>query len=260
MAVPVAIAMAAVAAIGAIAGEISKAKSREEAERLRAKMTAELDKLDSETRDLVSAYTGIKTDPSLREGQMRDLTALDDIVANGGNDAQFRANQEMAAADTSMRARGNREAILSDFEQRGMGGSGFSAAAQLGGAAEQATRARLAGVNQASDASQRALAALEQHGNMSGQVRGQDFSEQAQIAQAKDAIARFNTGNKMAISQMRMGVHTPQDALAQGSQDSADYNRYAQSGAQAIGAVGNYANKSGIDDEAYQAWLKSQGK
>src|SRR5690606_33373605 len=52
------------------------------------------------------------------------------------------------------------------------------------------------GLDVAGMAQQRALQAMMERGNMSGQMRGQDFSQQAQIAAAQDAINSFNTANQ----------------------------------------------------------------
>jgi len=57
------------------------------------------------------------------------------------------------------------------------------------------------GLNSAAMSEQRALEAMLQGGNLAGQIRGQEFGEQAQIATAGDAIDKFNALNRIGIQE-----------------------------------------------------------
>lgn len=149
-----------------------------------------------------SAMNDITLDPALRQAQMDALASLQDISSQGGLTAIDKARLNDITQEENARARGAREAILSSAEARGMGGSGMSIAAQLQNAQDSATRASNRGTDVAAQAQQRALDALQAAGQLGGQIGQQDFSQQAQIAQANDAISRFNTQNKQDVSNL----------------------------------------------------------
>lgn len=153
-----------------------------------------------------SAFNDIETDPRLRDNQMESLAALDEIAKGGGRTMADDANLNRIQNEVSAADRGRREAILSNLSARGMGGSGMSLLAQLDSAEAATDRASQSGLDIAAQAQQRALDAILQSGNLSGGIRGQDFGEDAEIAAANDAIAKFNSGLSTQNNQFNTGA------------------------------------------------------
>lgn len=143
-----------------------------------------------------SEMKGISTDPRLKNAQLAALGSLQDIADNKGLTVADKAALNQISSEENARERGQREAILQNAQQRGIGGSGLELAAQLANQQGSATRASQRGFDVAAEAQRRALEAILQSGQLSGQMRSQDFNEQAQIAAAQDAINRFNAANQ----------------------------------------------------------------
>lgn len=146
-----------------------------------------------------SEMSNITLDPNLKKAQMEALTALQDI-GSGGLTTADKANLSRIQNEENAAARGAREAIMSNMEARGMGGSGMSILAQLQNQQDAATRTSQRNLDVAGIAQQRALEALMQGGTLAGNIRGQDFGEQAQKAAAQDAIAKFNAQNQQQVN------------------------------------------------------------
>lgn len=143
-----------------------------------------------------SALAGYEGDPRLRDSQMNSLDALSEIANSGGLTATDRARLNQINNENSAIERGNREAIMQGAQARGVGGSGLELAQQLISGQASAGRQADQGFNVAANAEQRALEALMQSGQLSGQIRGQDFDQEAKKAQAQDIINQFNAANR----------------------------------------------------------------
>lgn len=152
-----------------------------------------------------SKMNQIAVDPRLKNQQLAAMSALDEIVQGGGLTAMDRANLNRVQTDAATQDRGRREAILQSMNQRGMGGSGLELLNQLQSSQAATDRASQQGLDIAGMAQQRALNALMNQGQMAGQMRGQEFGEQAQIAAANDAINRFNAQNQMQAREFNVG-------------------------------------------------------
>jgi len=155
---------------------------------------------------------GVSTDPRLMQAQYDALNQLQEIGQAGGLTAMDRAALNQISQEQNREARGAREAILQQAQARGAGGSGMEILAQLQAQQDAAQRASSRGFNVAGQAQERALQALQQAGGLGGQMQQTQFGQQAQIAQAQDAINRFNTqqrtqsnaGNVTAANQGQM--------------------------------------------------------
>lgn len=241
--------------IGELMSAFEKAKSREEAERIRGQIAEELKNvgdpaLEAQVRQrLGTAFDGVQTDPTLRTAQMGALARLQGITDANGMDPGFRADTENAAMDTAQRDRGHQRAILSDAAQRGTLNSGMTLASQLISASGAADRNRAAGVNAAAAARQRALQAIQATGQLSGGIRGQDFEEESAKARAKDAMEQFNSGNALKLLQQKTNTQMAgieakyggavHDSLQQGAEDAADWRKRGQAGSQVIYSLGS---------------------
>jgi hypothetical protein len=153
-----------------------------------------------------SAMQNVKSDPALREAQMRALAGLQDVSEQGGLTATDKARLGEISQQEMAQQRGQREAILQNARQRGIAGSGLELASQLNNQQASATRQSQQGLNVAAMAQQRALDALMQSGQLGGNIRSQDFEQDARKAAAQDAINAFNTANRTQNSQYNTGV------------------------------------------------------
>lgn len=159
-----------------------------------------------------SEMNGIQTDPNLDKNQMAALAGLEDIVSGGGMSAMDKANLAKIQSEENTAARGQREAILQNAQARGLGGSGLELMNQMQNQQSAATRASQRDLDVAGMAQERALNALMQQGQLSGQMQNQQFNQQAQVAGANDAISRFNAQNQQ--NQMNQNVAARNDAAA----------------------------------------------
>lgn len=137
---------------------------------------------------------------------------LEGIAESGGRTLMDDANLARIASDEQAQSRGAREAIISGANARGVGGSGLELMAQLKNQQDSATRQSQRDLDVASMAEKRALEALIAAGQQSGQMQAQDFGQQSQIAQANDAISRFNAQNQQNQANLNTGVRNDASA------------------------------------------------
>jgi hypothetical protein len=167
-----------------------------------------LEKLESQgelTPEMVDAISqgdtnlkNISTDPRLKDTQMQ---ALQKLVQQGseGLTASDRAAITQINRGVDRDAEARNASILQNMAQRGMSGSGAELAAQLASSQQAMDSANTQGNNLAAQATQRALEATTNAGNLGGQIRSQDYGEAANAAQAQDAIDRFNAANRQQV-------------------------------------------------------------
>lgn len=146
-----------------------------------------------------SSMEDVGTDPALKEAQLGALAELQEIVDGEGLNAQAKARLSQIETEEANQERGQREAILQDARQRGVSGSGIELASLLANQQGSATRQSQRDLDVAALAEQQALEAILNQGDLSSQIRGQEFDEQARIAEAKDAIAQFNAQNRQNV-------------------------------------------------------------
>lgn len=142
-----------------------------------------------------SNYGGISTDPKYKQAQLDALDSLSGIEKSGGLNLTDRANLEKILGNINADERGSREAILADSRSKGSMGSGSELVAQLMNQQDASTKAHSQGLSIAAQAQQRALDAIAKKGSLGGDIRGQEFDEQAKAAAAQDAISKWNAQN-----------------------------------------------------------------
>ena len=148
-----------------------------------------------------TAFEKITTDPALKQNQLRALQELEQIGFDGGLRLQDKAALQDAMMKSQVKERADRDAIAAEMARRGQSGSGFAFAAQLAAQQGAADRAAQNSLSVAAQAQDRALQSIMQGGELAGKIRGQDYEQQAQLAQARDSINRFNTQNLQDIQQ-----------------------------------------------------------
>lgn len=143
-----------------------------------------------------TALANITLDPTQRAAQMAALSKYQQLGQSGYDDTD-RAAIAQTMTQSAQQEQSQRGAILQNAQARGMGGSGAELASQLANQQGAANRNSMAGTQIASAGRQRALEALGQGSTLAGNMQQADFARQAQIAQAKDAVSRFNTQNQV---------------------------------------------------------------
>lgn len=224
--------VAAVAApvVGGLIGGSSASKERKAAEAARAQALAqfagislpdlEAMKLNPElfssagnlTPEMIQLITqgdtalqDVSVDPRLRSSQMSALDQISGISSSGmseGDQAAFELARRNAAAE----AQAKQGQILQNMAQRGQSGSGAELAASLANAQGSADRLQQAQLEEAKARQQARMAALSQQANMAGSLRNADYSEQSNLANARDAISRFNAQNSQQVAQANTGA------------------------------------------------------
>lgn len=172
-----------------------------------------------------SDLNNISLDPNLKKSQMDALQGLQEITEGGGLTGMDRANLQRIKSEEDAAARGKREAIIQNAQARGMGGSGLELMSQMQNQQDSATRNSQRDMDVAGMAQERALQALMQQGQLSGQIQNQDFNQQAQVAGANDAISRFNAQNQQGqINQNVTARNNAQTANLANKQNIANAN------------------------------------
>ena len=139
-------------------------------------------------RELTSQVEFVKDDPQVRDAQMATLLQLQKTGRTGVTD-QSKADINKLRQDTEREAQGRQQAILQQAQMRGEGSAGSDLAAQLMGAQAGNERMSMAREQATASGNQNALQAIAQSGELSGNIRGQDYSQGMGKASAKDVMA-----------------------------------------------------------------------
>jgi hypothetical protein len=156
-----------------------------------------------------SKVAGIKENAELGKAQMGALQLLQQRGSTGLS-PEDRAALNQVRGEVQRDSNAKTQSILQQMQARGMGGSGAELIAQLQAGQSGDDRASAEGDRLAAQASQNALQALTQSGQLAGNIRGQDFDINKQRAAAEDEINRFNTQN--AISRQTRNVGSTNQA------------------------------------------------
>lgn len=180
-----------------------------------------------------SEMAGIATDPALRSAQLNALNKLQEVGDAGGRDAQFMADQARLETDINTNLKGQNDAIMQNLATRGMAGGGSELVARQMNTQNAANRSAQMGMDLKAQAERRALEALMQSGQLSGQMQQQDFNQQSAKAQAADAINKFNAANKQqVISNNVNATNSAQQWNATNTQNTANQNTQVNNQAQ----------------------------
>lgn len=147
-----------------------------------------------------SAMDEISLDPKMREAQLKALAGLQEEVDAGGIGAEDRAVMNELRRDADARSQSEQASILDSMAQRGALDSGAQLAAQLGAQQGSAQRRAESAENEAARMAAGRKQAMMQAANMSSGMEAADFGRQAQQAQAKDIINKFNVSNRQNVA------------------------------------------------------------
>ena len=166
-----------------------------------------------------SHLSQIQQDPALRSAQLNALSKFKQMEDGGGFTAEDRANLNRIQNQAAQAESAQRAALTEQMNARGIGGSGAELAMQLANSQAAANRSNQAGLDVAGQAQQRYFDAIRGRSTLAGQMRAQDWSQQAQAASAQDAIDRFNLGNRFQVAQYNNSLAQQQYANQLGQAD-----------------------------------------
>lgn len=147
-----------------------------------------------------SDMEGIAPDSRAMQAQQAALEQMQQLSRGNLSRADMsRLQAEMRTA--SQQERGQREAIMQNAQERGMGGSGMAAAAALQAQQSGANRAADFAANIEGSIQSRALGALESGARQAGQMRQDSFNEARTRAAAQQARDQYNNANRNAYNQ-----------------------------------------------------------
>lgn len=142
-----------------------------------------------------SALSDVTVDPRLKLAQMSALKTLQE-QGESGLTSQDRMVYNQLRSDLTSQEQARQSSILQNMAQRGTMDSGNQLAQQMLSSQASSRLAQEQGDRLAAQSAQARLAALAQAGQLGGQIRSQDFDEQAKQASAIDAIKQFDITNQ----------------------------------------------------------------
>lgn len=143
-----------------------------------------------------SAMEGVRGDDEGIAAQRAALRKLKELGESGGRTLEDESNLRKNLDSAAQFERGQREAILQNARERGVGGSGTELAAQLMAAQGSANRAASAGLDASASAEKRALESIKMGADLGGALDTRMFGQNADRAQAKDAVDAWNAENR----------------------------------------------------------------
>jgi hypothetical protein len=146
-----------------------------------------------------TAQSDVSTDPRLKADQMSALSSIGNI-AQGNLKPSDMAGYELARQNAAGELNAQNNSVLQNMQERGQAGSGAELLARLKNDQSGTSMLQNAQLQQAQAMQQARISALAQQANMATNVRGQDFTEQSNLAKAKDAIAQFNAQNSQQVA------------------------------------------------------------
>lgn len=149
-----------------------------------------------------SRFEEISMDPRLQAAQMAALEDITGIAEAGGLDAQTRLNLEEGLA----RAAGAEQARLQQLKEDPTLGQGQRLALQSQAVQGTGQSARNVALQSAAQAQQARMAALGQQANLASGIQQQQLGLAGQKASAADAIAQFNTQQRMGVQSQNLSA------------------------------------------------------
>lgn len=172
-----------------------------------------------------NAFDDVSVNAQARGAQMSALQELQDQIANGGLSDVARSRIQQTLDEVNNNQRGQDQAITQDAQRRGVAGSGLELAQRLMSQQNAANTAGRQGMDIAAMAEQAKMQALEQASRLGGQIETNDFSQQAQKAQAQNAIEQFNATNQQQVTMANIAArNAAQQANLAEKQRIADTN------------------------------------
>jgi hypothetical protein len=202
-------------------------------------------------------YDGITIDPRYSQFEMQALRDLEQ-QSKDGLSARDQADLAQLEGQVNRQNAGRQGAIQQNMAARGMGGSGMELVAQMAASQDATERQALASMEKAAMAQDGRRAATAQLGAQAGQMSARDWQQQAQRAQAQDAINKFNNSNSMQVGMYNHGGRqgTANNNTNQNNQFAQQKLGARQGGAQMTYNKGAEANNTVVaKDQAKNAMI-----
>lgn len=192
---------AGVSALSGLVGYLQENGKEEEAQRILAEAGRDYENMSLPRLQEISArvlgptaFEQIRQSPEFRAAQISALDKLGEMEEGGGFNLEDKANLNRIRNSTAQANSSRQAAIQENMQARGIGGSGSELAMRLASAQGAANQENQSGLDVAASARNRYFQAVRERAGMAGQMRGQEFDEQSQLAQARDARDIFNYG------------------------------------------------------------------
>jgi hypothetical protein len=219
--------------------------------------------LEVDFPEIKSAMTEIQSDPRLKDAQMTALAGIQERAMMGGLSPEEQAELNAMRRGTAQQAQSQQQSILQEMEAMGRGGSGSELMARLASTQAATQRAGEESDRLAAMSFQAKQAALGNLANVSGNIREQDFGEQAKVATAADEIARFNQQNRATTQQRNVGSMNQAQLQREGLKQDLESQRVAARQQEEVSNKGliqqDYQNKLNLA-QAKAAALTGQGQ
>lgn len=211
-----------------------------------------------------SEMENVSVDPRLKNAQMKALEQLSGLSETGlgaEDKAAFNDLRRQLAGE----AQAQTQSVLQNAAAQGTLNSGTSLMAQLNAGQQSANRGAEQADRLAANAAAARREALAQYGNMASQMGQQDFNNKSSVAQAQDAISRFNTQNRQDVNQYNIGNRQAlenQRAANVNQQEMYNkgliQNKFQNDMAKATGQVGATQNLANMYSQQGQAAAQGQ--
>ena len=149
-----------------------------------------------------NALQGVTAENAGLNTELSTIGQLQDIVNQGGNDAEEQANIQGILNTLGTTEAGQNAAIVANNARQGIGGSGLTEAAELAGNQNEAVNANTNALNAAANAEARQQQALASEGTLGGAVQGQQYTAAENTANAANAIAQFNAQQEQQVGNL----------------------------------------------------------
>ena len=168
--------------------------------------------LEQEVEVAQSEMGNLLVSPDSKIAQMKALGLLGSL-GKVGMGAEDRAALNQVRQETQRDAEAKRQQIIQQLNAQGMGGSGASLLAQLGAGQQAAELASQQSDALMANASSARRNAIQQYGQMAGEMRNTDYNQSAEIARAKDERNKFLAQNSIERQRTNVGaLNTAQQA------------------------------------------------
>ena len=261
----------------AVLGYLMSAPDRAKAEQLIQQATDEYGQLNVPDLERAviqevgpTAFEKLQTDPRLKAAQYAALDRLEQSATEGLT-LEDKAAQNEAMRAAARQESAGRQRIAEDFAARGQLGGGAQLAMQLQNQQQGAERAYDTSMQTAANAQRRMFDAMMQSGKLASELRGQEFDEQSRIAQARDAVNRYNADarrsgtqwkyeqdRQRALDRFNIGRAKADMAAGRGAQTQNFIGGLGSAGAQAATTIGKSQSKLQNKPANYSAYKRDE--
>lgn len=181
-----------------------------------------------------SAMGNIKTNPQYDQYEMQALKDLQDRADHGLTEGDQRDLNQLEG-NANRQVAGRNGALQQSLASRGLGGGGMELVGSQMNAQEADNQAADAALAKAAMIQQNKQSATQALGNQASAMQAKSFGQQAQQAQAADAISKFNTNNKVQAQvhnndlTNQAGMYNNQGRQTVSNNNVAGDNAFAQS-------------------------------